>query len=106
MRGSFFIFLILLFTTSAPVQLAAAGETVMSYPQTQPTKPEIEILFVDNRIKVNHATIGSKLEVYSIVGLKVLEVEIKYISGEYPVNLPKGYYIVRVEETVRKIVVR
>lgn len=106
MRGSFFTFLILLFTISAPVQTFSAGRTVLSYPQKQPEKREVEISFVDNRIKVNHATLGSKLEVYSIVGLKVLEVEIKHTSGEYPVNLSKGYYIVRVEETVRKIVVR
>ena len=84
----------------------SADRVSISYPQKQQTKPEIEISFVDNRIKINNATVGSKLEIYSVVGLKVLEVEIKYTSGEYPVNLSKGYYIVRVEETVRKIVVR
>lgn len=106
MRGLFSILLVLLFTTSAPVKAFSADWFEISYPQKQQTKPEIEILFVDNRIKVKNATIGSKLEIYSIVGLKVLEVEIKYTSGEYPVNLSKGYYIVRVEETVRKFVVR
>ncbi len=106
MRGLFSILFILFFTVSAPVNMFSADRIEMSYLQKQQTKPEIEIAFVDNRIKVNNATIGSKLEIYSVVGLKVMEVEIKYTSSEYPVNLPKGYYIVRVEETVRKIVVR
>lgn len=53
-----------------------------------------------------NATVGSKLEVYSIVGVKVLEIEIKYSSGDYAVNLARGYYIVRLGETVRKIVIR
>lgn len=105
MRELFSILFILLLTTSAPAKVFSADRSEISYPQQQ-TKPEIEISFVDNRIKVNNATIGSKLEIYSVVGLKVMEVKIKYTSGEYPVNLSKGYYIVRVEETVRKIVVR
>ena len=27
-------------------------------------------------------------------------------DGEYPVNIPKGYYIIRIGETVRKVVIR
>ena len=106
MKGLLSILLSLLFIASAPVKVSAADRFEISYPQKQQTKPEIEISFVDNRIKVKNATIGSKLEIYSVVGLKVMEVEIKHTSSEYPVNLSKGYYIVRVEETVRKIVVR
>lgn len=106
MRGLFAILFILLFTTSIPVKASQANRSESTRPQTQPTKPEIEIVFIDNKIRVNNATIGSTLEIYSVVGLKVFDVKIKYPSGDYPVNLPKGYYIVRIGETVRKIVVR
>lgn len=106
MRGLFSILFILSFMTSTPVEAFPANRNEATYPQTQPTKPAIEIFFVDNKIKVNNATVGSTLEIYSVVGLKVFEVKIKYPSGDYPVNLPKGYYIVRIGETVRKIVIR
>ena len=106
MRALFVIFLSLIFTTGFPVEAYTIDRTVISYPQKQNTKPEVEISFVDNRLKINNATVGSRLEVYSVVGVKVLEVEIKYSSGEYTVNLAKGYYIVRLGETVRKIVIR
>ncbi|MDD2437103.1 MAG: T9SS type A sorting domain-containing protein [Massilibacteroides sp.] len=67
---------------------------------------EVEISIIDNRLKIKNALVGSKLEIYSIVGVKVFETEIKYSSGEYVLNLAKGYYIVRLKDTVRKIVIR
>ncbi|MDR2118345.1 MAG: hypothetical protein LBP25_02245 [Tannerellaceae bacterium] len=69
-------------------------------------RPAIEVVAVDNRIKVLHAPTGSRLEVYSVVGLKVAEIEIKQPCGEYVVNLAKGYYIIRIDETVRKVAIR
>ncbi|MDD4514639.1 hypothetical protein [Massilibacteroides sp.] len=106
MRILFVITLSLLLGASIPVEIYSIGRTEISFPQKQNPKPDVEISFVDNRLKVTNATIGSKLEVYSVVGVKVLEIEIKYPSGDYSVNLSKGYYIVRLGETVRKIVIR
>jgi hypothetical protein len=67
---------------------------------------KIKVEVVDNRVIVSDAPAGSKLEIYNIVGLKVKEIKIKHSSEEYTVSLPKGYYILRIRETVRKIVVR
>jgi hypothetical protein len=66
----------------------------------------IKVTAVDNRIIVSNVPEKSKLEIYNIVGSKVKEIEMKQSSGEYPVTLPKGYYIVRIEGIVRKIVIR
>ena len=66
----------------------------------------IKISAVDSRIVVSNVPVKSKLEIYNIVGSKVKEIEMKQPSGEYPVSLPKGYYIVRIESIVRKIVIR
>lgn len=66
----------------------------------------IKISAYDNKIKVENATVGSKLEIYSIVGIKVKEIPLKQSSGEYPVDIAKGYYIVRIGETVRKVAIR
>ena len=73
---------------------------------TQQVDNSIKVNVVDNRIIVSNAPVKSKLEIYNIVGSKVKEIEMKQSAGEYPVTLPKGYYIVRIEGAARKIVIR
>ena len=66
----------------------------------------VEISAYDNKIVVENAPAGSKLEVYSVVGIRVKEIPMKQPSGEYTVDLAKGYYIVRIGDTVRKVSIR
>lgn len=66
----------------------------------------IEISYYDNHIKVSNAPVGSILEIYSVVGIKVKEIEIKQANAEYTVNIAKGYYIIRIDDIVRKIAIR
>lgn len=69
-------------------------------------QPQIEISAYENRIVVSNVPIGSTLEIYSVVGIKVKEIKMKFSSGEYPVDIAKGYYIIRIGETVRKVAIR
>jgi hypothetical protein len=70
-------------------------------------KNAIDITLIDsNRISVKNAPIGKKLEVYSIVGNKVKEFEMKTSSGEYTLNLPRSVYIIKLDGTVRKYVIK
>ena len=74
---------------------------------TQQADNSIKITYADTCIKVENAPAKSTLEIYNIVGSKVKVITLTQSSGEYPVSLPKGYYIVRVDNgIVRKIVVR
>lgn len=73
---------------------------------SQPESDSVKISAYDNRIRVQNAPVGSVLEVYSVIGIKVKEIRLKEPDGEYPVNIPKGYYIIRIGETVRKVVIR
>ena len=67
----------------------------------------IKITYIDSHIKIENAPLKSRLEIYNIVGSKVKVIELTHSTGEYPVSLPKGYYIVRIDGgIVRKIVVR
>ena len=63
-------------------------------------------LSYDNKIVVENAPAGSKLEIYSVVGIRVKEIPMKQPSGEYTVDIAKGYYIVRIGDTVRKVSIR
>lgn len=91
---------------TAKAQQAATVSSAVATVKEAEKPPVIEVSVTDNRIKVTNAPVGSKLEIYSVVGIKVIELDIKNSSGEYPVNIAKGYYIVRIGETVRKIAIR
>lgn len=83
------------------------GKAGVAQLSVKPETPEpIEISAYDNVIVVANAPKGSKLEIYSVVGIKVREIEMKESSGEYIVNIAKGYYIARIGETVRKIAIK
>ena len=86
----------------------AKAQEVKAAPKTATQNPEkqLEVIAIDNRIKLSNAPVGSKLEIYSVVGIKMVEFDIKEPTAEYPVNIAKGYYIVRIGETVRKVAIR
>ncbi|GHT37216.1 hypothetical protein FACS189435_1730 [Bacteroidia bacterium] len=90
----------------APVYAQQTNTPPLPALKEQTGKPEVSVIAINNRIKVSNVPIGSKLEIYSVVGIKVAEIEIKQAEGEYTVNIAKGYYIVRIGETVCKIAMR
>ncbi|MCC8145546.1 MAG: hypothetical protein LIO93_03715, partial [Bacteroidales bacterium] len=69
-------------------------------------EPRPELTVVDNILKVKNAPVGSKLEILTIVGSKVKEIEIKATDDSYELNLPRAIYIFKLEGTVRKFVIR
>ena len=68
----------------------------------------IEMHVIGNKVYTENVPVGKKIEVLSVVGLKVTEIEIKNSTGEYPLNVPKGYYILKISDTdiIRKVAVR
>ena len=85
----------------------AQQANVMSSVATQQVDNSIKVTYTDGQINVENAPANSRLEIYNIVGSKVKVIDIKQSTREYPVSLPKGYYIVRIDNgIVRKIVVR
>lgn len=106
MRMIFSTILVLVLGVIYPFAIPAQ-QTNTSVCTIQEKGPDsIEISAYDNRITVKNAPIGSTLEIYSVVGVRVKEIKMKQSSGEYPVDIAKGYYIVRIKETVRKIAIR
>ena len=92
-----------------PLEVMAqqANTTVSRTTVAKDKEPDsVEISAYDNKIVVENAPAGSKLEVYSVVGIRVKEIPMKQPSGEYTVDLAKGYYIVRIGDTVRKVSIR
>lgn len=104
----FFYVIVIMLALSAGVSVSAQSvkSTTITNASKLPEPEPIEISVHDGRIIVANAPKGSVLEIYSVVGIKVREIEMKQSSGEYPVNIAKGYYIIRIEDTVRKIAIR
>lgn len=67
---------------------------------------QTEIIMAGNRLIIKNLSEDGVLEIYSIVGVKVYSREIKAGTNEYPVNLPKGYYIIRIGKLAKKIALR
>ena len=72
----------------------------------RPTKDSLEISAYANKVVIKNGKPGKKMEIYSVVGIRVKEITIKEPNCEFEVGLAKGYYIVKIEETVRKIALR
>lgn len=66
----------------------------------------IELWADTNRLYVRNGETGMKIVIYSVVGTKVSEVELKSPNSEIPIQLPKGYYILKIGEIARKIAVK
>ena len=77
-------------------------EQVVKIEDTQP--PELNV--VDNILSVKNARIGSRIEIISIVGNKIDNIEMKTTSGNYELRLPKAIYIFKLEGVVRKFVIK
>ena len=99
------IALALAFSASYPVYAQANKSGVKTFARQEDPSP-IEITAYENRIKVENAPVGSILEIYSVVGIKVKEIEVKQSTAEYVVDIAKGYYIIRIGDTVRKVAIR
>lgn len=107
MRTLFSIFLLISVYVGTPFIADAQQAVTTTHAVKQQAKPDsIEISAYDNKIVVKNAPVGSKLEIYSVVGIRVKEIKMKEPNGEYTVDIAKGYYIIRIGETVRKVAIR
>jgi len=100
-----FLFIAILSLT-ASFGLSLSAQEVKSKPQVENERPVIELTINANRVTIQNATVGQKLEIFSVVGLKMEEIILKSSSTEYVLNLPKGYYILKIGDTVRKVAVK
>lgn len=67
---------------------------------------ETKIKVSENRLIIENLPKDGVLEIFSIVGIKVYTQKVKAGTNEYQLNLPKGYYIVRIDDLVKKILIK
>jgi len=95
-----FTFFFLSFLLLAPLN-AQKSEKVSAQPETTVT------MFQKGKtLQLQNATVGEKVQVLSIVGVRVFEKKIESVNQDFQLDLPKGYYIVKLGNVVRKISVK
>ncbi len=74
--------------------------------QEQMPKPATSLSVKGDQVQVRNAVPGSVLEIYDILGVRVATITIRKTDETLSLDLPKGYYILKLENVVRKIVIK
>lgn len=97
-----FIFLIFLLFLTAPG--FAQEERKPSVVENELT--QISLIVSGSSVRIQNANKGNTLEIYNILGVKVSSVKIDASDKIINLNLPKGCYILKIENIVRKIAIK
>ena len=66
----------------------------------------ITITVLTNKLIVENAEPNTRLEIFSLLGVRVAEKIIKEAKEEIPLNLSKGYYIIKIADITKKISIK
>ena len=66
--------------------------------------PEMNV--VNNKLTLKNAPVGKRVEIISIIGIKIKEIRITSSDMEQELNLRSGVYIFEMEGTVKKYIIR
>lgn len=96
-----------LFTFSLHSTLWAQNERKEKTVQKELPSSSIVITVSGNtQVHVKNAEPGSKMEVYSIVGVRLTTILVESMDEVVQLDLPKGYYIFKIGNVVRKLVIK
>jgi hypothetical protein len=65
-----------------------------------------DMYVVNNRLTLRNAPVGRTVEIFTILGNKVKQIEIKSPDEERDLNLPRAIYIFKLDGVVKKFVIR
>jgi len=66
----------------------------------------LQIQVNGNRVSIQNAQPNTVIEVYSVVGVKLKQYKLPKAADEYQIELPKGCYILKSENIVRKVAIK
>lgn len=95
------IVLVIAFIMLAPLA-AQKSEKAAAAPQ----ETTLSLIQTGKTLQLQNATVGEKMEVLSIVGVRIVEKKIESSNQSFTLELPKGYYIVKIGTAVRKISIK
>lgn len=102
----FYSIVLILYLLSGFGFLAHAQETQNGFVMEQPEKQEVKIVYSGEKVTIENLPKDDVLEVFNIMGVKIHSRRVSAGTNEYELNLPKGYYILKVGKTTKKIAVK
>lgn len=66
----------------------------------------IELVINGEKTEISNMPQNARLEIFSIIGSKVASIDVKSGLGEGTLSLPRGYYIIKANNSARKIAVK
>nr|WP_320037744.1 T9SS type A sorting domain-containing protein [uncultured Bacteroides sp.] len=103
MKRIILCFLIIFSFLSYPVVYAQEGRKSLPIDNEQTS---LTLTVIGNTVRVLNATPGSVLEVYNVLGMKVASIKIDSVDKVITLNLPKGWYILKIENIARKVAIK
>lgn len=100
----FTLFLLLIFSLlSCPAGHAQEGRR---YQPVDNEQTSVTLTVTGSNVRVQNATPGALLEVYNVLGLKVTSIKIDSTDKTITLNIPKGWYILKIENVARKVAIK
>ena len=65
-----------------------------------------EMYVSNNKLFLKNAPVGKRVEIITIIGNKIREIQITASDFEYELNLPRAIYIFRMDGMVKKFVIK
>jgi hypothetical protein len=103
------IVFILLFFITCCFGTVAFAQDKPNRKQTVATEEVVtlEINVINNKLTWKNAPVGKRIEIFTILGNKVRQIEIKSPDGELELNLPRAIYILKLDDgAVKKFIIR
>ncbi|MBR3519699.1 MAG: T9SS type A sorting domain-containing protein [Paludibacteraceae bacterium] len=106
-RFAHILFLLMLMVPSVAFSQTVKGGNEVREEQQQAGKANaIAISFSGNYLYLSGVKEGTKVEVMNMLGVPVLSVETSNDDEKISLDLKKGFYVVRVENIVQRIVIK
>lgn len=99
------VFFILLLLSSVSVFTAAAKEDP-KVQESERLSSKVSSTTTGQTLYLQKILPGSLVEIYSLVGIKLLSIRSESSEKTIELSLPKGYYFLKVANTVKKIVIK
>lgn len=86
--------------------VGAQEDRRQEHPADERPQATLVLTVTDNRVRIQNAVPGTLMEVYNILGVKLLTVRIEAEDHTVTLDIPKGYYILKIGNVARKVVIK
>jgi len=102
------IALIFLFLTALLYQASVFSQDNKSRKDSDMVEEQVtpEMWVSNNKLCLKNAPVGKRVEIITIIGNKIREIQITASESESELNLPRAIYIFRMDGMVKKFVIK